>query len=68
MHIDEQPAPPEREGGHPYPMSTPDEVPAPVASVAHVSEADDEWNPILPDNKAWSPRGRRATHRATGKH
>ena len=56
---------------HPYfppqPYSEDVVPPAPVASVAHVSETDD-WNPIVPRDSAWVPRGRRATHRAHGKH
>lgn len=67
MHIHEQPHPPEG-GTSPHPLSDQHDVPAPVASVAHVSEAGDTWNPIVPDNHTWSPRGQRATHRATGKH
>jgi hypothetical protein len=68
MQIHEQPHVPERDDSSEHPLTGQHAVPAPVASVAHVSEAVDEWNPIVPDNTTWTPRGRRATHRANGKH
>ena len=64
MHISDQPHPPSVP-----PHAYDDQIvpPAPVASVAHVSESDD-WNPIVPNDSTWTPRGRRATHRVNGKH
>jgi hypothetical protein len=69
MHIFEQP---DSWAGRNDDASTPHRpddivVPAPVASVAHVSESD-EWNPLVPAGSRWTPRGRRATHRGNGKH
>jgi hypothetical protein len=66
MHISEQPETTTgQHGDNEQDDST--VVPAPVASVAHVGEAAD-WNPLLPRDSTWTPRARRATHRANGKH
>lgn len=68
MYSPEQPFPHDQGDPAALPLTGEHGVPAPVASVAHVSESDPEWNPIVPENKTWAPRGRRATHRAAGKH
>ena len=68
MHISEQPDPsPGQNDSVTPPRADEAVVPAPVASGAHVSKSD-QWNRLVPAGSRWTPRDRRATHRAMGKH
>lgn len=68
MHIFEQPDP---SGGQNDSVTPPwageAGIPAPVASAAHLSKSD-QLNRLVPAGSRWTPRDRRATHRAMGKH